>query len=618
MKRPNVVFILTDDQGYGEIGAHGNPYMRTPHLDRLHADSVRFTDFHVGTTCAPTRAGLLTGHNCNSTGVWHTIGGRSLLRDDEWTLADALKDVGYRTGHFGKWHLGDATPFRPHERGFEVSVAHWGGGIGNTADHWSNDYFDDTYAVNGRPVKFEGFCADVFFSQGMKFIERHKDESFFCYIAPNTPHGPWNIEDEYRDLYRDAAPTDQRARFYGTVTNIDENVGRLRAKLDALGIADNTIVVFMTDNGSGGGVTCDAQGHVAEGPCNVNAGMRGKKGDAYEGGHRVPFFLHGASPGATTGRDIGELTSYIDFMPTILDLCGVDVPSGRSFHGRSLRPLVEGRCGGEWRERVLVTDVQRVARPVKWRKSCVMQNRWRLVNGRELYDLETDPRQTRDVAAGHPERVAVLRRGYEQWWDLVSAQCDRDIPFHIGADDEEVLLTTHDIRNEDTNAAWNQGEVRRAHRVTGYWELDVRREGRYTFELRRWPREAGRPLCDPIVGDDVAVRWDCISDTARHLYTAGKAIDIRWARLELGGRVLQQEVAPGAHCATFELDLPAGPAHLLPSFHDEEPKALAPYYIHVRRLGPATNEQEHAQASPERVSGDENQAGPHGGREEER
>ena len=153
-QRPNVVFVLTDDQGYGDLGCHGNDVIRTPNVDRHHADAVRFTDFHVGTTCAPTRAGLLTGHYCNSAGVWHTIGGRSLLREDEWTLADALREAGYRTGHFGKWHLGDSQPFRPHERGFERSVYHAGGGIGNTGDPWGNDYFDDTYYVNGEPERF--------------------------------------------------------------------------------------------------------------------------------------------------------------------------------------------------------------------------------------------------------------------------------------------------------------------------------------------------------------------------------------------------------------------------------------------------------------------------------
>lgn len=497
-KRPNVVFILTDDQGYGEIGAHGNAHIKTPELDRLHSECIRFTDFYVGTTCAPTRAGLLTGHNCNSTGVWHTIGGRSLLREDEWTLADALKEAGYHTGHFGKWHLGDASPFLPHERGFEYSVSHGGGGIGNTPDYWGNDYFDDTYSVNGEPVKFEGFCADVFFNEGIKFIEKHKHENFFCLIASNTPHSPWNVEKRYWEPYAESAPTENRARFYGTVTNVDENVGRLRATLEALGIADNTIVVFMTDNGSGGGVTCDAEGHVEEGPCNYNAGMRGTKCWEYEGGHRVPFFLYCPAADAMGGRDVQTLTSYTDFMPTILDMCGVEVPQDRSFHGQSLVPLIAGEEGSAWSDRTLVADTQRIARPVKWRKSCVMRNRWRLINGRELYDMSVDPRQKEDIAGSNPEIVADLREEYLKWWNVVSVQFDRDIPFAIGESDKTVILTTHDVRNEAMHCAWNQIQVRGGTVCNGYWEVDVRNAGSYEFELRRWPREAGHALADGI------------------------------------------------------------------------------------------------------------------------
>ena len=348
MKRPNVVFVLTDDQGYGDLGCHGNDVIRTPNVDRLHADAVRFTDFHVGTTCAPTRAGLLTGHYCNSAGVWHTIGGRSLLREDEWTLADALREAGYRTGHFGKWHLGDSQPFRPHERGFERSVYHAGGGIGNTGDPWGNDYFDDTYYVNGRPERFAGYCTDVFFREGLRFIEEHRDEPFFCYIATNAPHTPLNVEPRYVDLYRDAVPHEDRARFYGMITNIDENFGTLTRALAELGLAEDTIVVFMTDNGTAGGVELDADEHPREGPGSFNAGMRGRKGSPYEGGHRVPFLLRYPAGGAAGGRDVDTLTSYVDFMPTILDLCGLDVPAGRSFHGRSLVPLIRGEADAAW------------------------------------------------------------------------------------------------------------------------------------------------------------------------------------------------------------------------------------------------------------------------------
>ena len=307
-RRPNFVFVLTDDQGYGDLGCHGNDVIRTPNLDRFHGDAVRFTDFHVGTTCAPTRSGLLTGHFCNSAGVWHTIGGRSLLREDEWTLADALREAGYRTGQFGKWHLGDSQPFRPHERGFERAVYHNGGGIGNIGDAWGNDYFDDTYYVNGVPRKFEGYCTDVFFREGLRFIEEHREQPFYCHISTNAPHGPLNVEPHYAAAYADATPHEDRARFYGMITNIDDNFGLLMSRLDELGLADNTIVVFMTDNGTATGVELDAQGFPQEGPGSFNAGMRGKKGSPYDGGHRVPFLLR--YPGAGAERRPRRRTAH--------------------------------------------------------------------------------------------------------------------------------------------------------------------------------------------------------------------------------------------------------------------------------------------------------------------
>lgn len=208
--------------------------------------------FHVGPTCAPTRASLMTGHYANSTGVWHTIGGRSLLRKNEWTLASAYKENGYRTAIFGKWHLGDSYPYRPQDRGFETTIVHGGGGISQVPDYWGNDYFDDSYYVNGEPRKFEGYCTDVFFDQALQYIEANKEQPFFCYISTNAPHAPFNVEEKYFNLYKDQVP-DTRARFYGMITNIDENFGRLREKLIELELEKNTIVIFMTDNGTVGG-----------------------------------------------------------------------------------------------------------------------------------------------------------------------------------------------------------------------------------------------------------------------------------------------------------------------------------------------------------------------------
>jgi arylsulfatase A-like enzyme len=196
-QKPNVILILTDDQGYGDLACHGNSFIKTPNLDKLHAGSVRFTDYHVATTCAPTRAGLMTGKNCNKVGAWHTIIGRELLRKEEVTMAEIFKKAGYVTGIFGKWHLGDNYPFRPQDRGFDEVLIHGGGGVTQTPDYWNNDYFDDTYFYNGKPQKYNGYCTDVWFSEATKFISKHKKQPFFCYLATNAPHSPFNITDKY-------------------------------------------------------------------------------------------------------------------------------------------------------------------------------------------------------------------------------------------------------------------------------------------------------------------------------------------------------------------------------------------------------------------------------------
>ncbi|MCF7855813.1 MAG: arylsulfatase, partial [Candidatus Pacebacteria bacterium] len=445
--KPNVVFVLTDDQGYPPFGCHGHPFIKTPNLDAFHERSVHMEQFHVGPTCAPTRAGLLTGHYSNSTGVWHTIGGRSLLRANEWTLADALREDGYRTALFGKWHLGDESPYVPHERGFETAIYHGGGGVSQSHDYWGNDYFDDTYWVNGTPKQFKGYCTDVFFGEALTYIEEHKDEPFFCYISTNAPHAPYNIDNAYYDLYKDKTDSEEYARFLGMITNIDENFGKLQAKLEELNIADNTILIFMSDNGQ-----C---GYAARGESNVyNCGMRGMKGSEYEGGHRAPFLLRYPNGGLDAERAIDDVTAFVDFMPTILDLCNVQVPQERTFHGRSIVPLLRGETDDEWRTRCVVTDSQRLVNPVKWKQSCVLRDTLRLVDRDELYDIATDPSQEHDIAADHPEIVEELRTAYEEWWTIVSQQFDDEIPISIGTPSRtEARLNAHDLRNEDMNIA---------------------------------------------------------------------------------------------------------------------------------------------------------------------
>jgi len=270
-QKPNVIFILTDDQGYGDLACHGNPWIKTPNLDKLHSESVRFTNFHVGTTCAPSRSGLMTGKYCNKVGVWHTVNGREILREGETTLAEKMKTAGYKTGIFGKWHLGDNYPFRPQDRGFDEVLIHGGGGVGQQPDYWENDYFDDTYFHNGKPQKYKGYCTDVWFSEALKFIKANKNKPFFCYLPTNAPHGPYNIADKYSNPYKNN-PNIPNPNFYGMITNIDENIGRLREELKKMGIDKNTILVFMTDNGTAAGVKFGKNGEVVSG---YNADMRG-------------------------------------------------------------------------------------------------------------------------------------------------------------------------------------------------------------------------------------------------------------------------------------------------------------------------------------------------------
>jgi len=591
-KQPNVILVLTDDQGYGDLACHGNEIIRTPQIDRFYGQSTRLTNYHVGPTCAPTRAGLITGHYANSTGVWHTIGGRSLLRENEWTIADAMKGGGYKTAIFGKWHLGDEHPYLPQDRGFDKTLIHKGGGISQTPDYWGNDYFDDTYFEDGRPVKFEGYCTDVWFDNAIKFIEQNRDNPFLCCITPNAPHWPYNVPGKYSDMYQGKVPAD-RASFYGMITNIDENFGRLREKLSSLGIENDTILIFMTDNGTSCGATIDADGFVIDG---YNANMRGTKAWPYDGGHRTPFFIRWPNGGLDKPRDINSLTANVDFMPTILDLCGID-PGSRSFHGKSLKPLLYGR---QWPARVVVTDSQRLTRPVKWRLSCVMDDNYRLINGSVLYDVSKDPQQRNDISASYPEIVDCLRDEYEKWWQLVSAQMDVEIPISVeqgrttllcchdwrtqGADAQKIHENLHNMRFDDCSCPWHQGFIRQAMVANGYWEIDVKQSGNYTVELCRWPKESGHKLGDGFTGDDVQWCRDLVPQSSHWLYENGKAIDIVEAGLKINDDEYVSKVAGNGEVVKFEVSMRQGFAHLQTFFTLSDKTTLGAYYVYISPL----------------------------------
>ncbi len=569
MSSPNVVFVITDDQGYGDLGCHGNDIIQTPNLDKLYTESVRFTNYHVGPTCAPTRAGIMTGRYCNCTGVWHTIAGRSLLRKDETTIADFFKAAGYRTGMFGKWHLGDNYPFHPHNRGFDTVVYHGGGGVHQTPDYWGNTYFNDTYFRNGVPEKFRGYCTDIWFDEAKKFIEDCDDTPFFCYIPTNAPHGPFNIADHYRELYNGDGLPGQRDRFYGMITNIDENVGLMRDFLREKGLEENTIFIFMTDNGTANGCNLDGNAYVTDG---FNAGMRGKKGSEYEGGHRVPFFFHWPAGGYTSGQDIDTLIANIDFLPTLCDLCDVPISDDalERINGTSVKPLLEGT--DNWNDRTIVTDSQRVENPIKWRKCATMTQRWRLINGEELYDMDSDREQRHNVAEQHPEVVAELRQHYEDWWAIVSERFGEDVPIIVGSESEPIsVITTHDWHNENSASAWNQASIRRGMECNGRWAIDVAEAGDYTFELRRWPREEDRAITEGIPGKLTS-------------YYGGNAIPVSTARIKVSGQEQAQSIGSEDKGIAFTYTLQAGETSLETELTDGNGISLGAYYVYVERV----------------------------------
>ena len=551
-KRPNVVLVITDDQGYGDLGCHGNLVIQTPNLDRLYTQSVRLTDFHVDPTCSPTRSALMTGHYSTRTGVWHTIMGRSLLGKHEVTMADVFSAAGYRTGVFGKWHLGDNYPFRPQDRGFGEVLIHGGGGVGQGPDYWGNDYFDDTYFHNGKTKKFKGYCTDVWFEGAMKFIDANKDRPFFCYLTTNAPHGPYNVAEKYEKIYEGKRNV-PHAAFYGMITNIDENMGRLVKKLKALGLEKDTILIFMTDNGTSAGFRRGV---------GFNADMRGTKGSEYDGGHRVPCFIRWPGGGVGGGRDIDQLAAHIDLLPTLIKLCGLKKPKGVKFDGASLSPLLRGEVR-DWRERTLLVHSQRIEHPEKWRKSAVMTERWRLVNGKELYDIKADPGQKNNIADKHPRVVTKLREAYEDWWADLSKGFDEYCETIIGSDKENpVRLMSHDWHTP--RVPWHQGAVRSGMQANGFWAVEVARDGRYEFALRRWPVEVDKPINAAIAG--------------------GKAISATKARLKISDVDVTGPVPADAHAVTFRVQLKAGKTRLQTWFTDDKGVSRGAYYVYVKRL----------------------------------
>jgi arylsulfatase A-like enzyme len=559
---PNVVLILTDDQGFGELGATGNPLVRTPHIDRLAAQGVSLSAFHVMPVCSPTRACLMTGRYNYRTGVTDTFLGRSLMHPDETTIAEMFAGRGYRTGIFGKWHLGDNYPMRAMDKGFLESLVLNGGGLAQPGDppdpvDERGAYFNAMLRRNGTWTQTKGYVSDVITEAAIELIRKKSDRPFFVYLPFNCPHAPHQVPDEYRRYYRgkdfSAArfpkgghpmaahnDPDDLARVYAMIENIDDNVGRLLAKLDELKLADNTIVVFFSDNG--------CQKHDG-----YNAGFRGWKGTPFEGG--IHQFCFVRWPGQLqAGRRVDRIAAPIDLAPTLLDLCGVPKPKNVKFDGLSLAPLLRGRHVA-WPDRVLFFQWHRGDAPERYRAFAARSQDWKLVQPLgagekwnrktdfQLYDMAHDPLEMHDLAAEQPDRVAKLKAAYDAWFNDVAGSRNYAVPprIFLGAPQENpVLLTRQDWRGG--GASWESKGI-------GYWEVNVVARAGYDVKLR----------FDPLKTDGEAA-------------------------LSFGALSARQSVKAGdAECTFSGVRLPLGPGRLETRL-GEGPAVFGVKYVEVKRM----------------------------------
>lgn len=537
-RRPNVLLIITDDQGYGDISSHGNKLIETPAMDRLASEGARFDRFFVSPVCAPTRAALLTGRYYLRTGVHGVTGSRETMRAGEWTLAELLKSHGYATGCFGKWHNGSNYPHNPLGQGFDEF-------LGFCAGHWNN-YFDTTLEHNGKPVQTEGYITDVLTDAALDFIEKNKANPFFCYVPYNAPHSPWQVPDRYFDKYKAKGLDDETACSYGMIESVDDNMARLLQALDKHGLAEDTVVIFLTDNGPN--------------TERYNAGMKGRKGSSHEGGVRVPCFVRWKSR-INPGTVVAPLAADIDILPTVAALCGLPMNAPTPVDGIDFSPWLKG----ESRQPLARTLFNHWSgNTVRRTGGAVRTDRWRAVNtpgGWELYDMTHDPGQSRDVAAQHPQELSQLTHAYEAWYTQVTRDGYDPIPIelgHLASPRNTLYAPTGQLHGEgiqfSVRSGWANSWVTNWTGRDSYisWEVNVVRAGRYHLAIQYCVSEqelgskvrvelAGRSL-DAIVNKAHDPPLDLLQDRVPRNESGQK----NWATMEFG-----------------ELELPAGQTRLM-------------------------------------------------------
>ena len=482
---PNVILVITDDQGYGDIAYNGNPHIITPNLDKFASESIRFNNFNVSPVCAPTRSSLLTGRYSLRTGVTDTYNGGAIMSSNEITLAEILNENNYKTGIFGKWHLGDNYPSRPSDQGFQESLIHLSGGIGQVGDFTNyykgnTSYFDPTLWLNNNQKKYDGYCSDIFTDEALKFIEKNKDNQFFCYLSFNAPHTPLQVPDKYVQMYEEIDPTiingdnldmnkkniQDAKKIYGMVTNIDENFGKLINKLDELKLKENTIVIFMTDNGP-------------QQPRYVS-NLRGLKSQVYNGGIKVPFYLNYPRI-HDEGTDLDFFSAHIDVLPTITKLCNLPIPNDRKIDGID---LFDNKINKK--ERDFFSYWTRKS-PELYKNISLNNGNYKLVGNTnynskiedfELYDLEEDPNESENLIVQEKSIGLEMKSRMDKIYDeLINSKNLINKPrINIGNPNENpTFLNRNDASGQ--RGIWSQNEV------FGFWKVSIA-PGIYDFKFK--------------------------------------------------------------------------------------------------------------------------------------
>lgn len=573
-QKPNVILIMSDDQGYGDLSLHGNPVLKTPYMDKIGKESIRFTDFHVAPMCTPTRGQLLTGIDAFRNGATAVCQGHSMIFDEIPLMPEYFKQSDYATALFGKWHLGDSYPHRPQDSGFEETLSFPAWGITSLADNFENTYFDPILRHNGIEKKYNGYCTDIFFNEAKKWIKKKKedDKPFFLYLPTNTPHVPEWVGDEYSNPYAGESYNgiELPGDFYGMIANIDKNLKELDEFLEKEGLKENTILIYLSDNGT----------QNTNASRIYNMGMRGKKTSMYEGGHRVPLFIRWPEGGFAHDREVGALVQVQDILPTLIDLCDLNnIESNIDLNGTSLSGILDEAAPEESKKlndrKIVIQYSKGNIDGRKWDHAIVLWDKWRLVGPDELYDIQKDSSQKNNLVEKYPDIVNTMRLHYDNWYEEAKPRFDQPRFIKLGNEKSQSM--------ELFASDWVGGYCDNppglvAANKTGFWHLIVEEDGEYEFELRRWPDELNLPISAGIEGSRINAHEKFTGEEV------GKR-PIHFAEIEIEDFEKNKTVQSFDTQMTFRTNLKQGKTKLKTLFLNKDREELcSAMYVKVRKL----------------------------------